>query len=326
MPQRLFYFLLVSALSLPLSTPAAVTGPWSFTFRMENDLPVNTDRYYTNGATFAFAHCTEERDVLWPLLLRLPGLNRPGLLATGFDFGQIMVTPADLTQVTPDPQDRPYAGLLFIGASWQRFADNHYSALKLITGVVGPASLAEQTQKLVHRSIGVALPQGWAQQLQNEPIINLVYERRWRSPLWGQLEGLGGDAITVGGAMVGNVLTQAYAQLQVRAGWRTPQDFGTSLIRGIGSLPPARDNAPWGAHFFAGIGTFAIARNLTLDGNSFQTSPHVGHYPFVPIAETGLVIRSRRWQVIVTWNTWGREFPAQPRRAEFATIAYTVFR
>lgn len=38
-----------------------------------------------------------------------------------------MVTPADTSLTHPDPNDRPYAGLLFIGGSWQRFTADHYS-------------------------------------------------------------------------------------------------------------------------------------------------------------------------------------------------------
>ena len=173
--------------------------------------------------------------------------------------------------------------------------------------------------------IGVALPLGWDHQLRTEPIANAVYERRWRVRTWGSVDRWNGDALLVGGAMLGNVLTQTYAQLQVRAGWRTPHDFGTSLIRGMGALPPARDAAPWGAHAFASLGALAVARNLTLDGNSFRSGPSVGHRPFVPATEAGLVVRGRGWQLVTSWVTWGREFNAQPSAAKFGTVAFTVF-
>ena len=259
----------------------ATVGPWSFTVRAENDLPVNSDRYYTNGINFSSVHCTDERDALWPQVLRLPGLDRSDLLATGFDAGQIMVTPADIHRIVPDPRDRPYAGRLFVSASWQRFADDHYAALKLITGVVGPESLAEQTQKAVHRAIGVGRPLGWDHQLHTEPILNAVYERRWRVQ---------------------------------------------TLIRGMGALPPARDAAPWGAHAFAGTGAPAVAHNITLDGNSFRFGPSVGHRPFVPAAEAGVVVRGRGWQLTTSWVAQGREFNVQPFAARFGTVAFTVFR
>lgn len=318
-------WLLLALLGRGIVAAAAPAGPWSLTVRTENDLPVNSDRYYTNGASISFAHCTDDRDCLWPQLLRLPGLNQTGLLANGFDLGQVMVTPADTARPTPDPKDRPYAGLLFAGVSWQRLAGNSYAALKLITGVVGPPSLAEQTQKAVHRAMGIAQPRGWDHQLHTEPILNAVYEQRRRVGGWGHRDGWGGDNLLVGGAMLGNVLTQAYVQVQARAGWRTPPDFGTSLIRGIGALPPARDAAPWGAHVFLGAGGLAVARNLTLDGNTFRSSPRVDREPVVPVAEAGLVVRSRAWQLTASWVTWGREFDAQVRHSEFGAVSFSYF-
>lgn len=323
---RIIATLFATVAVVPALTAATPSEPWSFTVRMENDLPANSDRYYTNGISFLFARCMPDQKALWSLVLKLPGLSQPGQLANGFDLGQIMVTPADIHRTVPDPLDRPYAGLLFLGVSWQRLAGDHYTALKLITGVVGPASLAEQAQKAVHRAIGVPPPQGWDHQLRAEPILNVVYERRWRSSVWGDRDAWGADSIAVGGAMLGNVLTQAYAQLQLRAGWRTPRDFGTSLIRGIGALPPARDAFLWGAHIYIGAGGFAVARNLTLDGNTFRTGPGVGHRAFVPAAELGAVLRGRTWQLIASWNSWGREFDAQPHAAEFGALAFTIFR
>lgn len=305
---------------------AAPAGPWSVTLRTENDLPANVDRYYTNGFSLSYARCAEDGEALWPGILRLPGFDRPGLLGNGFDFGQVMVTPGDTTLSKPDPRDRPYAGLLFFGVSWQRLGADRYAALKLITGVVGPPSFAEETQKAVHRTMGVALPQGWDHQLKTEPILNAVYEQRRRVGSWGAREGWGGDSLFIGGVMLGNVLTQAYAQVQVRAGWRTPPDFGSSLIRGIGALPPARDAAPWGAHLFAGLGGQAVARNITLDGNTLRSGPRVDRRLLVPAAEAGFVVRGRVWQITASWVVWGREFETQVRHSEFGALSVSYFR
>lgn len=304
---------------------AATGGPWSLTLRLENDQPFDSDRHYTSGAGVAFARCVADEEALWPALLRLPGLDRAGLLAQSYDLGQVMVTPADITRPDPDPRDRPYAGLLYLGVSWQRLDEHHYSALKLITGVVGPASLAKQTQKLVHRFTDSPQPRGWDRQLRGEPILNLVYERRWRAVAWGRPEGWGGDALATGGFMLGSVLTQGYAQFQLRGGWRTPRDFGTTLIRGLGALPPARDHAR-GFHFHAGAGLMGVAHNLTLDGGGFRSGPAVTRRPWVPTLDLGAVVRGQGWQIAASWITWSREFTAQPKRAEFASLAFTVFR
>jgi lipid A 3-O-deacylase len=300
--------------------------PWTVTVRAENDLPANTDHYYTNGASIAYAHCATDCETLPAGLMRLTGLDASGRLSFGMDFGQVMVTPTDTQLVNPDPSDRPYAGLLFAGLTWQRFSDEHLTAFRLITGMVGPASLAEETQKTVHRTIGVQLPQGWGSQLRNEPILNAVLERRWRAKSWGYPNALGGDLLLVGGGMLGNVLTQAYGQAQIRVGWRVPHDYGTSLIRGLGAMPPAREATPWSLHGFAAVGGLGIARNITLDGNTFRDGPSVAKRPWVGTMEAGVALRGRTWQLTASWVSWGREFDAQLRHSEFGTLTVSVFR
>jgi hypothetical protein len=36
-------------------------------------------------------------------------------------------------------------------------------------------------------------------------------------------------------------------------------------------------------------------------------------------------VRGHNWQLAASWNAWGREYTAQPRRAEFVAVAFTVF-
>ena len=87
-----------------------------------------------------------------------------------------MITPSDTKRAIPDPTDRPYAGILSVGLTLHVEQSNSYHGLRLVTGVVGPAALAGDTQQEVHRHIGSDLPQGWDYQLDNEPILNPAYE------------------------------------------------------------------------------------------------------------------------------------------------------
>jgi lipid A 3-O-deacylase len=324
---RLPLLLVAAALSLarPL-TAAGLEGGWSFTVRAENDLPANSDRYYTNGASILFSHCIDDRDMRWPGILALPGLSEWGVLGQVHDLGQIIVTPADTQRSLPDPRDRPYAGLLYAGIGWQRWWHDDYAGFKLITGVVGPPALARQMQTAVHRLIDSPLPRGWRHQLATEPILNAVYERRRRVLAWGDPLTANGDLLVASGAMLGNVLTQAHAQIQVRHGWRVPADFGSSLIRGIGALPPPRQNGLWGLHAFASAGGLAVARNLTLDGNSFRSGPRVKRRPWISTHEIGVAVRGHGWQLTTSWVSWAREFEGQPRASRFGTVAFSVFR
>jgi hypothetical protein len=177
---------------------------WWFSARWENDTFGGTDQFYTDGVSLSLAHTGSSW--LDALADWLPWGQ--GRRTVGYELGQIMVTPSDTTRPIPDPNDRPYAGILYAGLSLHVDRGNSYHGLKFITGVVGPWSQAEETQKLVHGWTGNAQPQGWDYQLHNEPIFNLVYEHRRKYRLLGGSRGFAVEALPVGSVMLGNVLTQ----------------------------------------------------------------------------------------------------------------------
>lgn len=86
---------------------------------------------------------------------------------------------------------------------------NRYNGLKFITGVVGPWSLADETQKQVHRWVGSGQSQGWDHQLHNEPIFEMIYEHRRKYRLLGEPQGFAVEALPVGNVMLGNLLVRA---------------------------------------------------------------------------------------------------------------------
>lgn len=70
--------------------------------------------------------------------------------------------------------DRPFCGYLYFKYSNQRFfsTDKMYQ-WGVSAGTIGNASGGEQTQKLVHRVIGLYIPVGWENQLQHNFLLNL---------------------------------------------------------------------------------------------------------------------------------------------------------
>ena len=93
-----------------------------------------------------------------------------GRRTVGYDFSQLMFTPHDLSLHNPDPNDLPYAAVLVAGLSLHVEQGNSYNGLHFVTGVIGPVALGRETQSGVHTLIGSTKPQGWDQQLKNEPI------------------------------------------------------------------------------------------------------------------------------------------------------------
>ena len=300
---------------------------WTASVRWENDTFGGTDRFYTDGVSLGVSHTGPS----WmdPVANWLPWGE--GRRTVGYDVTQAMLTPADTTRPVPDPTDRPYAGLLSVGLLLHVERSNSYHGIKLISGVVGPWSLAEETQREVHRLVGSRQPQGWGYQLENEPILNLAYEYRHKFRLAGHGDGWSAEALPSVGGLLGNVLTQGQIGGLVRAGWRIPDDFGITLARGMGHLPPPRraEGAPessgWGFSIYGGGIANLVLRDLTLDGNTFEDSPGVDKNPFVPAAGVGMAIGNRHFLTSFTYVFWGKEFEGQPEYSKFGAITFSYF-
>jgi hypothetical protein len=306
--------------------PQETPRQWTFSLRWENDTFAGSDRFYTDGVSLSLAHTG--RSWLDPVMDRLPWGQ--GRRTVSYELGQIMVTPSDTSLPVPDPNDRPYAGLLFAGLSLHVERDHLYHGLKFITGVIGPWSLAEDTQQFVHDLVDSSRPQGWEYQLRNEPIFNLVYEHRRKYRLLGEAGGVSLEALPVANAMLGNVLIQGQAGAQLRVGYRIPDDFGTTLMRGMVHLPPPRSprgagGPQWGIYWFGGGNVNLVARDITLDGNTWRDSRSVDKEWFVPAAEVGMAVYWRRFQAAFTYVFWGKEFKGQQNYSEFGalTLSYT---
>jgi lipid A 3-O-deacylase len=306
--------------------PAPESAHTVVSLRWENDVVSGTDENYSNGISLMVA-----RNGRGPVggLWSVFGL-RSGRLISTYELGQLIVTPQDIRRIVPDPADRPYAGLLYVAISTQRVDGNRFDGIKFITGVVGPASLAENVQKSFHRHIGNPIPEGWDYQLKNEAILNMVYEHRRRYTLAEGSSGWRLEAIPVAGAMLGNVLIQAEAETQLRIGYHLPDDFGTTLMRGLGNPPTPRSGREvrgsprMGVYAFAGGGANLVARNLTLDGNTIRDGPRVSKRPLFPGAEVGMSTWTPWFEAYFAFVFWGREYESQSRASHFgvATIAF----
>lgn len=312
------------------SLPAAAAErnaerPWSaVSLRWENDAFGGTDANYTNGMSLAVTTTGSG------LIGRVWDVAGPatGSRFSSYDVGQLQFTPSNLDLSTPDPNDRPYAGFLYLGVtSFLQRADSMHG-IKLFAGVLGPLSQSEEAQSLSHHILGDKKPEGWGHQLKNEPILNFLYEYRHRFRLTPPESPFGIEFIPAGGAMLGNFLIQSQVSGQIRAGYRLPDDFGTTVLRGLGFLPFPReaDGRPeWGFYTYAGGGASFVAWNVTLDGNTFARSPSVDKRLFLPAIEFGATIWTRRFQATFSYVMMGREFYGQPEREDYGSILFSWF-
>ncbi len=332
------------------------------TLRLENDLFAGTDRNYTNGVALALV----SRDIggaLRPQCLPRPigwyarfiGWADPGFWRDSgarsasqnlvARFGQAMYTPEDKTRSDLIVNDRPYAGLLYFSLAWNRRVQpraarwERLDVRELTLGIIGPWSLAEQSQDLVHRVRGIERFHGWSHQLGNEPAFQMAMERKFKLAEDGAVRpGWGGEAIGSWALRVGNIETAASTVVELRAGWNIPNDFGSYPIRpGAENRPPSgmsdlRRTTPRsplaprpGAHAFVNLEAKAVAWDFTLDGNMFRRSHHVTRRPWVAQAAAGISSqwlvagRGLRLAVMRVWRT--REFDEQEGGHSFGSIA-----
>jgi hypothetical protein len=292
---------------------------WAVSFQWENDTFGGTDRFYTDGISLGVSHTGPS----WmdPLANWLPWGD--GRRTVGYDLSQGMFTPDDTDLSVPDPDDRPYAGILTVGLTLHVEKDRSYHGLKFVTGVVGPWSLAEETQRFVHELIGSDVPKGWDYQLENEPILNLAYEYRHKFDLAGDRQRWSLQALPLGGGWLGNMLIQGQVGGLIRAGYNVPDDFGPTLVRGMGHMPPPRRDAErpsksdWGFSVYGGSVANLVLRDITLDGNTFEDSPSVDKKFFVPMAGAGMSVGNRRFQASFAYIFWGKEFEGQEDYSKF---------
>lgn len=268
--------------------PAAAQSPRTFSLRADNDafdfwmLPWNRpDDEYTSGVHID----VDGGEAPWWARHALAGLQACTTKSTACrssrsEIGQDIYTPLVPVGGTASTGDRPNAGWLYVSQSAMSLTTDRSDALTFSLGVTGPPSLARFTQHLAHDA-GPAFnrPTDWSRQIAFEPgvIARFEHDARFATP---SDVPLGFEVVPDVGASLGNVLTAADAGARVRFGWRMSHPW----------LPPTRET---GFDLLAGISGRAVARDLFLDGNTFQNGPRVGHEPFVASGQLGVEVHAR---------------------------------
>jgi lipid A 3-O-deacylase len=292
------------AVGASASVPDEQTGFLSVTEEddsFSNPFGPHTDRHYTAGlkvCLFGGDDCmpavTNALNGFFPKVGIQPQASDLGLIIVG----QNIYTPSNLSNSAPIKTDRPYAGWLYTGAIYQRrgeFAPNLATMenFEINLGVVGPDSIAEEAQKTVHRWwYPNDVPQGWGNQIKNEPGLVLKYERLWRlSSTTNTMHYV--DVIPRIGGDLGNVFTLATAGSMLRMGYNLPPDFGPQLIDSPGSANGGLTRQkPWSfGYAFGALDGRAVGHDITLDGNSFQSSQSVQKNIFVADVSWGVALQ-----------------------------------
>jgi hypothetical protein len=333
-----------------LSGPPAQAAPpphesWTFTFRLENDLFADTDRFYTNGIKLSWISPDLEwfQDLDW--FRRDARLNRWGnrvveLLPFSGDperqrnlalsVGQMMYTPRDIARADLIEEDRPYAGWLYGSAAFHSKTYRVLDTFEIQAGLTGPWSLAENAQDLIHDLRGIDRARGWDNQIDAELAFALIYDRKYRIlPRVDLGSGLGLDAIGYAGGALGTVFTHAGGGIEARLGWNLPADFGTALIRPGGETNAPADTADprydadggFSFHLFAAATGRFVVHDIFLDGNTFSDSHDVDKETVVGdfVLGASLIYGRFKLSYAQAWRT--AEFEGQHGSQEFGSVS-----
>ncbi len=295
-------------------------------FVFENDLFTFDDDGYTNDWAYGWGYggfdSFEERTPAWmewlvedSYIATMPDKER----AISYGVVQQIFTPSRIADQIPNPDDRPYAGLLWWQANWFSSGENLADKLTLELGLVGPAALAEYGQKGIHVLTGASEPKGWDEQLENEPIFRVAAMRNWRLGEW-SFDNFEVDMVSHLNAGAGNRRSDVGGGLSFRIGRGLKRNLANA------SLEPVLDINPLAGvtdamYVFIGFGGRYVFNDITLDGNTFENSASVDLEHWQGQATLGAVWDVDNWSWRFSLYMGSDEWDTQRDDSKYGTLS-----
>ncbi len=301
------------------------------------------DRYYSNG--FALSFRRNEEDVARfskKLASRLFGdpqfedtddvFGPGGMRVTEvFSVAHSFFTPEDISIAEPQPDDHPYAG--WLRGTYDLVAQHGtvIDSAQISLGLVGPAAQGKQLQRAWHNLIEDADPQGWDNQINNEPIVQAVWQRKWKSYNLFEDVRLGAFGFDMGIRPVtevnlGNAFINGSLGTEIRIGNDLPGTFGAPRLGPAapftGFLNRKDRLVTWSV--FAGTQLRLVRRNLFIEGNSFSGTPDLDIRPWVHDITAGFAIQVGHLEISYAIVVRSKEFDGQSGRHHFGMIGVTT--
>ncbi len=296
------------------------------TLTVENDsLGGGADKNYTSGVRLTYFNVKEKPGKLaewFDGIIPIFSINET--TTTAYSLGQNLYTPDDITQVNQVPGARPWAAFLYGSLGLSTVTDNHVDDVEVTLGVVGPWAQGEEVQKYVHDVLNVNEPMGWDHQLDNELGFILSWRRRWPRFFDREMYSLIFSVEPNVGGSLGNIYTLAETGFTMRLApssgrWQDTPLLVRPSMPGSGFFQSQKQKIGW--YLFGGLQGRAVARNIFLDGNTFEDSYSVDKKPFVMDVNAGIAFTFRdvRLSYALVYRT--KEFNGQDDGSLFGTVS-----
>ncbi len=302
---------LVACLTLAMSESACAEPLWRAGWA--NDEFVGSDNQFTNG--IFLQKNSELADSLTETggtpafgkgLAALVLPDREGLhYRETWTIAQNMQTPDDIAQRDLIVTDVPYVGMLGWANSHVAFNNEELTGFQTLLGWVGDLTQAKHAQQAAHALTGANSPEGWRNQLDNEPLVNFYVMRKRKF-----LENDWMDAAWNIDAALGNFFTFGQAALEFRIGHR-PGGFAPAPTPTGRNLDyDARIQARGKSYLYASAIVratgllFALPRhgNLLRDGNDWTENERIDPENLLGQVILGLHYERPRWGLHFTVN------------------------
>lgn len=302
-------FLLMTATTL-LAQPGNYKS--SFGFRTENDayLGFGSDRYYTNGLFINYSHAIRQADTGGNIAKK----------TWAAEAGQSIFNAQ--TGAVPDISyvDRPFAGFLYGSAKMNWFTkDGQQFSAGVSVGTIGPNSLAQDAQELLHDVVGFYEINGWQYQVKNELGVNAQFEYKRLLARTGEST----DFTLSSSATLGTTFTRAAAGVLFRAGdineLFQSASSGSRISNEQASIIPERE-----FFFYTQPMLQVVAYDATIQGGLFRDDKGAVTYTpnrLVYSQELGVKYASERWTLSFAAIFKTKELKSQVKSHQFGSAS-----
>jgi lipid A 3-O-deacylase len=242
--------------------------------------------------------------------------NRPVETDMGIFFGQNIYTPDHIHNPEErEKKDMQFAGWLYGGIFAQRASNDEMEHFELNFGVIGPDSFAGPTQRFVHKTLNLDLPQGWENQLGNEFHSNFTWFKRQRGDALLFKHTSNFDSYFEYGFTAGTLQRNAIGSIIFRLGYDLQNDFGPGRLEApaCATYRKAKNAKP--VYLFARFGGKLVEYNRFLSG--LDTEPVVGMMQF------GFVTKYDLFEVSYSQTFLTREYKEQDSTDSYFTVNVT---